>query len=201
MRTIQKTTRRRYRDEEADVEPLRDGIAPEDVQLRGGCDLLHYRHELLGRILERPTEADQVACPIQSAIQLSMIVVITSWAPTVALRNPAMPAQTAPARRRAGKRAARAARARGRQPDADPDRRDGADDVLALAADVEKAAAERERDGEPGEDQSRRNDQCLLEVECGQVALALPVTHGKNQFSPVPVEDLLVRVEAGSCPS
>ena len=30
------------------------------------------------------------------AIQLSMIVEITSWAPTVAFRNPAMPAQSAP---------------------------------------------------------------------------------------------------------
>src|SRR5262249_48041265 len=36
--------------------------------------------------------------PIQYAIQLSMIVEITSWAPTVAFRNPAMPAQNAPAR-------------------------------------------------------------------------------------------------------
>jgi len=35
--------------------------------------------------------------PIQIAIQLSMIVEITSCAPTVALRNPAIPAQTAPA--------------------------------------------------------------------------------------------------------
>ena len=36
--------------------------------------------------------------PIQIAIQFSMIVEITSWAPVVALRNPAMPPQTAPAR-------------------------------------------------------------------------------------------------------
>ena len=35
--------------------------------------------------------------PPQIAIQLSMIVVITSWAPTVALRKPAIPAHTAPA--------------------------------------------------------------------------------------------------------
>jgi hypothetical protein len=35
--------------------------------------------------------------PIQYAIQLSMIVVITSWAPTVAFRKPAIPAQAAPA--------------------------------------------------------------------------------------------------------
>ena len=36
--------------------------------------------------------------PIQIAIQLSMIVEITSCAPTVALRKPAIPAQTAPTR-------------------------------------------------------------------------------------------------------
>ena len=36
---------------------------------------------------------------------------------------------------------------------ADPDGDDRADEVLALAADVEQAAAERERDGEAGEDQ------------------------------------------------
>ena len=35
--------------------------------------------------------------PTQIAIQLSMIVEITSWAPTVALSTPAMPAQAAPA--------------------------------------------------------------------------------------------------------
>ena len=35
--------------------------------------------------------------PTQIAIQLSMIVEITSCAPTVAFRKPAMPAQTAPA--------------------------------------------------------------------------------------------------------
>src|SRR5919108_1836646 len=35
--------------------------------------------------------------PTYSAIQFSMIVVITSWAPTVALRTPAIPAQSAPA--------------------------------------------------------------------------------------------------------
>ena len=35
--------------------------------------------------------------PPKMAIQLSMIVVITSWAPTVALRRPAIPPQIAPA--------------------------------------------------------------------------------------------------------
>ena len=46
---------------------------------------------------------------------------------------------------------------------ADPDGRERAGDVLALAADVEEAAAERERDREPGEHQRRRQQQGLLE--------------------------------------
>ena len=80
---------------------------------------------------------------------------------------------------------------------ADPDRGDRADDVLALAADVEQPAAEREGDGEPGEDERRRQqEQRLLEVR----RCELIVFHGnqravrtdavradlKNQFSPVP---------------
>ena len=48
---------------------------------------------------------------------------------------------------------------------ADPDGRERADEVLALAADVEQAAAERERDREAGEDQRRRMDQRLLQVQ------------------------------------
>ena len=38
------------------------------------------------------------------------------------------------------------------------------DEVLPLAADVEEAAAERERDGEPGEHERRPQDQRLLQV-------------------------------------
>ena len=103
--------------------------------------------------------------PTQIAIQLSMIVVITSWAPTVALRKPAIPAQIAPASVAADDpeqdvRERRHARQRG----ADPDRDVEADEVLALAADVEHAAAERERDREPGQDQRRRLQQRLREV-------------------------------------
>ena len=53
--------------------------------------------------------------------------------------------------------------------DADPHRQDRADDVLTLAADVEQAAAERERDRQAGEDQRRRLDQRLLQVQRGDV--------------------------------
>ena len=60
------------------------------------------------------------------------------------------------------------------------------DEVLALAADVEEAAAEGERDREPDEDQRRRRDQRLLQVERGEDGAPVPVTHGKNQLRPEP---------------
>ena len=48
---------------------------------------------------------------------------------------------------------------------ADPDGHDRADEVLALAADVEHPAAERERDREPGADERDAGDQRLLQVD------------------------------------
>ena len=117
-----------------------------------------------------------------------MIVEITSWAPTAAFSSPAIPAQTAPARvasddrehdvqqpRHAGERRA------------DPHGDVGADEVLALAADVEQPAAEGEGDREAGEDQRRGGDQRLLEVERRGRALVAEI-HGKIQFSPVPLK-------------
>ena len=53
----------------------------------------------------------------------------------------------------------------------DPDGEDRADEVLALPADVEHAAAEREGNGEAGEDQRRRDQQRLLQVERRERAL------------------------------
>ena len=59
-------------------------------------------------------------------------------------------------------------------------------DVLALAADVEQAGAERERHRQPGEDQRRGEDQRLLQVRAPRRRGRRPVTHGKNHLSPVP---------------
>ena len=103
--------------------------------------------------------------PIQYAIQLSMIVVITSWAPTVAFRKPAIPAQAAPAsaaRAIATTMCSLPPRPAHEEPTQTDDHR--ADDVLALAADVEHAAAERERDREAGEHERRGDQQRLLQV-------------------------------------
>ena len=127
--------------------------------------------------------------PTQIAIQLSMIVEITSLAPTVAFSRPAMPAHAAPASVASDDREHDVQQLghvgeRG----ADPHRDVRADEVLALAADVEQPAAEGEGDREPGEDQRRREDQRLLQVQRRDVSRSSPVIHGNNQFSPVPLK-------------
>ena len=68
---------------------------------------------------------------------------------------------------------------------------DRADDVLALAADVEQAGAERERHGQPDENQRRRQDQRLLQVQRRE----RPVLGGDPREEPVQpraLEDRLV---------
>ena len=124
--------------------------------------------------------------PTQITIQLSMIVEITSWAPTVALRKPAIPAQSAPTESACDRREEDVQqRVHAAERRADPDSEHGADDVLALTADVEHAATECECDGETREDQRRRQDECLLPVlGCGRPLDT--VTHGKNQLNPAP---------------
>ena len=47
------------RDEEADVEPLEIGVAPEDGKLRAVDDVVRDRHVRLGVVLERPAEAEE----------------------------------------------------------------------------------------------------------------------------------------------
>ena len=82
-----------------------------------------------------------------------------------------MPAQQRPGERAGDDRERGCGRSPGRlgQLRADPDGHDRAGEVLALAADVEHAAAERERDREPGQDERDEVDQRLLEVEAPPV--------------------------------
>jgi hypothetical protein len=69
-----------------------------------------------------------------------------------------------------------------------------ADEILALTADVEHPAAEGERDRERGEDERRRDDQRLLEVE--RRAEALVALHPREEpVEPRTREDRLVRGE------
>ncbi|MCZ7587743.1 MAG: hypothetical protein M5U27_02530 [Gaiella sp.] len=82
-------------DEEADVEALEEGVAPEDMELRTFDDVVRDRNGLLRVVLERPPSPKR-NIPIQSTVQLSMMVEITSCAPTVALRKPAIPPSSPP---------------------------------------------------------------------------------------------------------
>ena len=133
-----------------------------------------------------PSENSQM--PTQTAIQLSMIVLITSCAPVVALSNPAMPAQTAPAAQ-AATIASRMWRKLGMSANDEPTHTAaiGPDDVLAVAADVEQARPERERHREASEDQRRGDDQRLLEVRAARSRSA-PVVQGKIHWRPVPFQ-------------
>ena len=82
---------------------------------------------------------------------------------------------------------------------ADPHGDVGADEVLALAADVEQPAAEGEGDREPGEDQRGGEDQRLLQVQRRGRALVAGDPR-EDPVQPGAVEDRLVgrdRVVAG----
>ena len=117
-----------------------------------------------------------------------MIVVITSWAPTAAFRKPAI-AGPERARERGGADAEQDVRGRGHAAEATPDpaRDEEPHEVLALAADVEEAAAEGEGDREPGQDQRRRLEERLGEV-VGR-GLGRVGRHGcKNQSRPAPLK-------------
>ncbi len=178
---------RAERDEEADVEALEQRIAPEDRQLRPLGDVVRDRRRAPACRSGAARRGRRGSRPTQSAIQLSMIVVITSCAPTVAFRKPAIPAHAAPQSIAAS--TARSTCRNGFMPlnvGADPDGEDRAHQVLALAADVEHAAAEGERDREPREDQRCREDQRLLEVERRERSGRRSEIQGKNQLSPEP---------------
>ena len=97
---------------------------------------------------------------------------MTSWAPDGGLEEAGDARPDRPAEYRAD--AADEDVQRARHPDEDVpevERRQEADEVLALAADVEHPAAEREGDCERRQDERRRDDQRLLEVERGAEAL------------------------------
>ena len=156
--------------------------------------------------------------PVQNTIQLSMIVT------TPRARRPS-PSGTRRCPRAAHRRGRAAAIARTTVPGKcarmlakhtpDPDGGgERAGDVLALAADVEQAAAERERDGQAGEHQGRRQHQRLLErIGVTRLeAVGVPrepdrrvrerhddvvATRVEEPAQAAPVEDRLVRRRAG----
>ena len=129
-----------------------------------------------------------------------MIVEITSLAPVVAFRKPAIPPHSPPTTAPASSATTMCSQPGSESSDdADVDPGVGADEVLAVAADVEQAGAEREGDREAGEDQRRGDDQRLLQVERGERAVVArdprqqPVQPGALEDRPVGVD----RVGAG----
>src|ERR671924_379799 len=186
------------RDEEADVQCLQDRIAPEDVELRACRHLLRHGHGLLRRILERPLEADEIAPdperdPVQHDRRDHLVRA------NGRLQDPGDP-RPERARERAGNHAEDDVRdvRHVRRGDSDLGADDHPDDVLTLDADVEEAAAEGEGDGEAAEDQRRRDDQRLLEVEAGAEALPAGIRPLDPREEPVQagaIEDRAVGVE------
>ena len=87
---------RRDRDEEADVQPLQLGSPHQTGSRTLSTTSFEIGTDAFASFWSGPPSPNAYV-PIQYAIQLSMIVVITSCAPTVALRKPAMPAHSAPA--------------------------------------------------------------------------------------------------------
>ena len=87
---------RRERDEDADVQALQLRIAEEHRQLRALGDVVRHRDRGVGVALQRPAEPEQEYA-VQIAIQLSMIVEITSCAPATAFSRPAIAPHAAPA--------------------------------------------------------------------------------------------------------
>ena len=121
------------------------------------------------------------------AIQLSMIVVITSWAPTVALRRPAIPPQIAPATIEGAR--ARACTGRESPSMCDPTKSAALKPTQywpwppMLKRPQRNAKATR-----APSDERRHQDQRLLEVVRGLLA-RLAGDHGKNQVETRAGED------------
>ena len=181
------------------LEPLERGAAPEDRQLRPGDDVVRHRRRRHVRVVQRPPELEAVdAEPDRDPVEHDRRDHLVGAGGR--LQDPGDPRPRSAGggcgddrehdvkhRRHPGERRA------------DPYADDPADGVLALAADVEHAGAERERDREADEDQRRGLDQRLLEVARRGRALG-PGDPGEQPVEAGPVEDRLVgreRVVAG----
>ena len=164
---------RRQRDEDADVQALQDRVAPEHRQLRARDDVVGDRDVLLVRVgvLQRAAAVEQPDRePDRDPVEHDRRDHLVGARDRLQRARDARPdraGQAAGDHRQHDVQQRRHALERR----TDPDREDRAEDVLPLAADVEQAAAERERDREPGEDQRRRAQQRLLQVERGDRAV------------------------------
>ena len=179
------------RDEEADVQPLQFLLSPEDGQPSACSDVVRDRHGLVRRVLQRSAVAEEpLAHPDRDPVEHDRRDHLVR-----AHRRLQEAGDTRPrsARERRGPDRQHDVRQRAHRCElvADPVRDVEADEVLALAADVEHPAAEGEGDGEPGQDQGRRLQERLREVVRGCVDEV-----GRRVEEPVQagaVEDVAVR--------
>ena len=175
--------------------PWSCGLPQKTGSLRLGDDVVRDRDELLRRALERPAEPEQVAAaPVGDPVQHDRRDHLVGPGRRLQEARRSRPRPRRPASRRRSRAGCASQPAMPAKRRADPDRHVRADEVLALAADVEHAAAEGEGDGEAGEDQRRGDDQRLLEVD--RRVRACEAGHPREE--PVEagaVEDRLVRGE------
>ena len=178
------------RDEEPDVEPLQDGVAPEDGEVDVGDDVLRGR--AVGGADERPLQAEEVRPgpdrdPVEHDRRDHLVGARRR------LQEPCDPTPDRAHGDRKDEAEQDVRRTRDPRPRrADDHRGEGADEVLALAADVEHPASERERDGEPAEDERSHDDEGLLEVRGLGRAVAVP---GDEPGEARPVEDRAIGVD------
>ena len=155
------------RDEQADVQPLQVRVAPEHRQLRRLRDVAGDRHRRRLGVLQRAAEPEQPdADPDRDPVEHDRRDHLVGARRRLQQSGDAGPHRAAEAGEHEHQHDVQQVR-HAAELRAEPDREDRADEVLALAADVEQAGAERERDGEADEDQRRRRDQRLLQVQRG----------------------------------
>ena len=168
-------------------------IAEEHRQLGALGDVVRHGDRRVGVALQRPAEPEQEhADPDRDPVEHDRrdhLVRARDGLQQAGDRPPRRPRQARGDHREQDVQQGRHAGERR----ADPDREVGADEVLALAADVEQPAPERERHGEAGEDQRRREDQRRLQVELGDDPVLLVEPLGRVEAGAV--EDRLVGLE------
>src|SRR5581483_7909425 len=160
---------RHDRDEEAVVESLQDRVAPEDGDARALRDRPRLRCRGVVGVLQRPALSEQVlATPDRDPVEHDRRDHLVRTGGRLQEPGDARPHRTRD-RRGADSQQHMRKRRPAREGDTDPVGHDQPDEVLALAADVEEAAPERERDGDSDEDQCRRREQRLAQVERAEV--------------------------------
>src|SRR5215210_2016226 len=160
---------RRDGDEEADVEALEVGVAPEDRQLRALGDLARDRDVerlVLGALERAALLEDVVPDPVGDPVEHDRRDHLVGADGRLQEARDPSPDRAGRGRDRDRDQYVRRPR-HVHERDADPVGAEDPDEVLAVSADVEQPAAERERDREARQDQRGRLQQRLAEVVGG----------------------------------